>query len=94
MTTYDIRKNEQASQYETTVDGITAYAAYELEDPERIVFTHTIVPEELSGRGIANQLVKHGLDEARSRGLTVVPQCSFVAAFIKRHPEYEDLLPK
>ncbi len=91
---YDIRNNEQTSQYETTVDGITAYAAYELEDPERIVFTHTIVPDELSGRGIANQLVKHGLDEARSRGLTVVPQCSFVAAFIKRHPEYEDLLAK
>lgn len=89
---YDIRNNEQASQYETTVDGVTAYAAYDLEDPERIVFTHTIVPEELSGRGIANSLVKHGLDDARNRGLTVVPQCSFVAAFIKRHPEYEDLL--
>jgi predicted GNAT family acetyltransferase len=91
---YDIRNNEQTSQYETTVDGETAYAAYDLEDPERIVFTHTIVPEALSGRGIANQLVKHGLDDARSRGLTVVPQCSFVAAFIKRHPEYEDLLAK
>ncbi|HYH05423.1 MAG TPA: GNAT family N-acetyltransferase [Thermoanaerobaculia bacterium] len=92
--TYDIRNNEQTSQFETTVDGVTAYAAYELEDPQRIVFTHTIVPEELSGRGIANSLVQHGLEHARSSGLTVVPQCSFVAAYIKRHPEYEDLLAK
>jgi uncharacterized protein len=91
MTTYDIRHNEQTSQFETTVDGITAFAAYDLEDPNRIVFTHTIVPEELSGRGIANQLVKTGLDHAREKKLTVVPQCSFVAAFIKRHPEYEEL---
>lgn len=91
MTTYDIRHNEKTSQFETTVDGITAYAAYELEDPNRIVFTHTIVPDELSGRGIANQLVKTGLEHARSKKLTVVPQCSFVAAFIKRHPEYEEL---
>lgn len=90
----DIRNNEQASQFETTVDGITAYAAYDLEEPDRIVFTHTIVPEELSGRGLANRLVKHGLEHARSRNLTVVPQCSFVAAFIKRHPEYEELVAK
>ena len=91
MTTYDIRHNEQTSQFETEVDGITAYAAYDLEDPNRIVFTHTIVPEELSGRGIANQLVKTALEHAREKKLTVVPQCSFVAAFIKRHPEYEEL---
>jgi predicted GNAT family acetyltransferase len=91
MATYDINHNEQASQFETTVDGVTAYAAYDLEDPNRIVFTHTIVPDELSGRGIANQLVKTGLEHAREKKLTVVPQCSFVAAFIKRHPEYEEL---
>lgn len=91
MATYDIKNNEQASQFETTVDGVTAYAAYDLEDPNRIVFTHTIVPDELSGRGIANELVKTGLEHAREKKLTVVPQCSFVAAFIKRHPEYEEL---
>ncbi|HYO77776.1 MAG TPA: GNAT family N-acetyltransferase [Thermoanaerobaculia bacterium] len=90
--TYDIRNNEQESQFETTVEGQVAFAAYDLEDPDRIVFTHTIVPDALSGRGIAGQLVKHGLDHAREKKLTVVPQCSYVAAFIKRHPEYEELL--
>ena len=88
----EIRHNEQQSQYETTVEGQLAYAAYDLEDPNRIVFTHTVVPDELSGRGIAGEIVKHALDDARAKKLTVVPQCSYVAAYIKRHKEYEDLL--
>lgn len=91
MTTYDIRHNEAASQFETDVEGQTAYAAYDLEGSNRIVFTHTIVPDELSGRGIAGQLVKTALEHAREKKLTVVPQCAYVAAYIKRHPEYEDL---
>lgn len=92
--TYEIRHNEQESQYETSIDGHTALTAYDLEETGRIVFTHTVVPEQLSGRGLANAIVKHALDDARRRNLTVVPQCSFVAAFIKRHPEYEDLLQR
>jgi predicted GNAT family acetyltransferase len=90
--TLDIRNNEQESRFETTVDGSTAFVEYDLEDPQRIVFTHTIVPDELSGRGIAGEVVKFGLDHAREQKLTVVPQCSYVAAWIKRHPEYGDLL--
>jgi len=89
---YDIRNNEEESQFETTVDGHTALAAYDLEDPNRIVFTHTEVPEALSGRGLAGAIVKYGLDYAREKNLTVVPQCSYVAAFVKRHSEYADLL--
>ena len=92
--TYDMRHNEQQSQYETTVDGKLAYASYDLEEPNTIVFTHTIVPDEISGRGVAGELVKHALDDARSRGLTVKPQCSYVAKYIERHPEYQDLLKK
>lgn len=91
MTTYDIRHNEAETQFETSVDGQTAFASYDLEEPNRIVFTHTIVPDELSGRGVASQLVKHALDHAREKKLTVVPQCAFVAAYLKRHPEYSDL---
>jgi len=89
---HDITRNEQTSQYETTIDGQVAYVAYDLEDPDRIVFTHTIVPDALAGRGIAGEVVKHALADARARNLKVVPQCSYVAAYIKRHPEYEDLL--
>lgn len=90
--TLDIRNNEEESQFETTVEGHVAVAAYDLEEPNRIVFTHTNVPEALAGRGIAGEIVKFGLDHARDKKLTVVPQCSYVAAYIKRHPEYQDLL--
>ena len=89
---YDVRHNEEKSQFETTVDGKVAVAAYDLEDPNRIVFTHTDVPDALAGRGIAGEIVKFGLDYARKQKLTVVPQCSYVEAYIKRHPEYQDLL--
>jgi uncharacterized protein len=90
--TYDIRNNEATSQFETEVDGQVAYAAYDLEEPDRIVFTHTIVPDALAGRGIAAQLVQHGLKHAREKKLKVVPQCSYVATYIERHSEYQDLL--
>jgi predicted GNAT family acetyltransferase len=90
--TLDIRNNEKQSQFETTVDGHVALAAYDLEDPNRIVFTHTDVPEALAGRGIAGEIVKFGLDHAREKKLTVVPQCSYVASYVKRHPEYQDLV--
>lgn len=92
--TFDIRNNEQESRFETTVDGSVAFAEYDLEEPNRIVLTHTIVPDELSGRGVAGEIVKFALDHAREQGLTVVPQCSYAAAWIKRHPEYGDLLAK
>jgi predicted GNAT family acetyltransferase len=90
--TYDVRNNEQESQFETTVDGHRAIAAYDLEEPNRIVFTHTEVPEALAGRGIAGEIVKYALDYARDHKLTVVPQCAYVAAYVKRHSEYQDLL--
>jgi len=88
----DIRNNAEQSRFETNVDGHTAYAAYDLEDPSRIVFTHTTVPKELGGRGIAGEIVKFGLEHARKEGLKVVPQCSYVATYIEKNPEYRDLV--
>jgi uncharacterized protein len=87
----EITNNAAASRYETVVDGITAYAAYTVAD-DVVTFTHTIVPEELGGRGIASRLIRHALDDVRSRGLKVVPRCPFVAAYIEKHPEYRDLV--
>jgi uncharacterized protein len=57
-----------------------------------MVFTHTLVPPELRGRGIAEHLVRAALAEARTQGRQVVPACSYVAKFIERHAEYRDLL--
>lgn len=89
--TYDIRNNEQQSRYETTIDGKTAFSAYN-RDGDTITFTHTEVPPELEGKGIAGAIVKYALDDARSNKLGVVPACSYVASYVRRHAEYEDLL--
>jgi hypothetical protein len=78
-------------RFEVEEEGATAILTYELRDGI-IVFTHTIVPEEVKGRGIGGRLAEAGLGYAREQGLKVVPQCSFVRAYIERHPEYADLL--
>jgi predicted GNAT family acetyltransferase len=59
---------------------------------DTIVFTHTIVPKAIEGRGVASKLIRAALDSARDQGLKVVAQCPFVAAYMQRHPETRDLL--
>ena len=86
-----IRDNAERHWFEVVVDGHLARADYVI-DGDVITFTHTIVPPALEGRGIASRLIRHGLSEARDRRLRVVPQCPFVAAYIRKHPEWADLL--
>lgn len=67
------------------------FAAYR-EEPGRIVFTHTVVEPAFEGRGLGSRLAASALDDARRRGLPVVPLCEFIAGYIERHPEYADLV--
>jgi predicted GNAT family acetyltransferase len=85
-----VENNRQAHRFEVTADGAQATAEYELE-PGTIIFTHTKVPPQLSGRGIANRLAETGLAFARQEKLRVVPRCPFIASYIERHPEYAEL---
>ena len=87
----EVRNNEAAHRYELEVDGKLAVAEYRLR-PGRISFTHTEVPDALEGRGIGTRLVKAALDDARAKGLKVVPICPFVKHYIETHPEERDLL--
>ena len=89
--TDQIIDNRARNRYELTVDGVTAHVDY-ARAPGVITFIHTIVPEQLGGRGIASQLAQHVLDEARKAGEKVIPQCPFIAAYLKRHKEYQDLV--
>ena len=88
---YPVTNNEAENRYELHVDDQVALAEY-MRANERIVFTHTEVPRELEGEGIASRIIEHALDEAREQGLVVVPLCPFVASYIRRHPEYRDLV--
>ena len=87
----EVTDNTDASRYELVVDGHKAVAAYTLTDGV-ITFTHTVVPKEIGGRGVASRLIGAALADVRSRGLRVVPQCRFVAAYIDKHPAERDLL--
>jgi predicted GNAT family acetyltransferase len=87
----NVTHNEAEHRYEATVDGLLSVCEYEIVD-DKIAFTHTLVPPALRGRGIAEQLVRKGLADARASGRKVVPACSYVDVFIKRHAEYKDLL--
>jgi len=87
----DVRHHPASNRFEAELENRTCVLEYQRESG-RIVFTHTYVPPELRGRGIAEKLVQAGLALARAEQLRVVPACSYVAAYIKRHTEYEDLL--
>lgn len=86
-----IQHNEAAHRFEWTEDGHLCVLDYEL-DGATAVFYHTGVPAPVGGRGIAADLVRTGLDTARANGWSVKPVCSYVEAYVQRHPEYRDLL--
>jgi hypothetical protein len=87
----EVTHDEERRRFELEEDGATGFLTYTRRDGA-IVFTHTIVPPELEGRGIGGRIVRTGLEFARGEGLKVVPQCSFVQAYIERHPEFGDLV--
>jgi hypothetical protein len=86
----DIRHNANAQRFEIALDGHVAELTYRI-DGYRIIFTHTAVPTTFQGRGIAGALVKAGLEYAQEQKLKVIPICSFVADYLKRHPQYKSL---
>jgi len=86
-------ENEQAHRFEArTPDGEVAGFLSYLSRPGHLVLVHTQVAEEYDGQGIGSALVRQALDRIRERGLTMVPQCPFVAGYLRRHPGYDDLV--
>jgi predicted GNAT family acetyltransferase len=87
-----IRDDRDGGRYVAEIEGtIVASAFYKVRD-STWVFVHTEVDEEHSGEGIGSALAGLALDDVRSQGGRVVPICPFVAAYIRRHPEYQDLV--
>jgi len=83
--------NTARSRYEWPVEGRTAFVDYRRSDGV-LALTHAEVPRELEGRGVGSAMVRAVLEAARANGEKVRPLCSFVAAYMRRHLEFQDLL--
>lgn len=86
-----VRDNKAQQRFELDVDGQIAFANYRLT-PQAVIITHTETPRALRGRGIASELVKGALEKIRADGLKVVAGCGFVVDYLRKHPEYRDLV--
>jgi predicted GNAT family acetyltransferase len=83
--------NEKAHRFEATVDGLRAFLTYR-PFSGKIIFDHTEVPPPLERKGLAAKLTRTALDFARANHLQVVPLCSYVARYIRHHPETQELV--
>ena len=86
-----IEHRPELSRFEYASGGDLAVCDY-LREGSVWTLTHTFVPETLRGGGVAAALVKTALDHIRAENGRVVPACSYVAAYIQRHPGYASLL--
>jgi len=85
----EVTHNAAQQRYELPVEHGLAIAVYRQQGDAR-VFTHTEVPPEDEGKGIGARVVKAALEDTRQHGFKIVPACSFVVAYVRRHPEYDD----
>lgn len=88
---YVIMHNENIGRFEILESSQTAYLQYLVEGGVMNMY-HTYVPPQLEGRGVGASLAKFALEYARSHNLKVQPSCSFIAVYIKRHKEFEELV--
>lgn len=86
-----IRHDETGRRFVADLGDATAELTYLVRDATTVIFNHTYVPPSGRGSGVAAALATRALEWARASGFGVVPVCSYVAAFLQRHPEYEDL---
>jgi hypothetical protein len=89
-----VHDNPDERRYEAVVDGeLAGFTAYRTQ-PGLIAFVHTEVKDAFERHGIASILIREALDDARRRGLEVLPFCPFVNSFIAEHREFVDLVPR
>ena len=85
------RDNPAQSRFELDVDGTTAFVVYR-KTPDTITLVHTVVPPEIGCRGVGSKLARATLDAVRAQNIKLVVKCEFIQGFMKKHPEYDDLL--
>jgi predicted GNAT family acetyltransferase len=87
----EVIHNSEEHRFELTLDGHLAVLDYIMMD-NIMIFTHTGVPPEIEGGNVGVKLAQTGLEYARKNGLGVRSKCWFVSKYLRRHPEYQDLV--
>jgi len=89
-----VADSAEGERYEIRVNGeLAGFLQYRLR-PGLIELVHTEIDEEFEGRGLGSRLISFALDDARERGLAVLPFCPFVNDYMQRHRQYADLVPE
>lgn len=88
----EVRKNQDASRFELLVDDQVIGIADYVTEGDTVIFPHTEITASERGKGYGAVLVRHALDDARRSGASVVPECWYVADFIRDNPGYANLL--
>jgi hypothetical protein len=88
----DIRHDPQSRKYYAIVDGQEAVLQYSEAGPQTLNYWRTFVPVPLRGKGIADEIVRHALEDALEKGLKIVPSCWFVDVYIQRHTRFQGLV--
>jgi predicted GNAT family acetyltransferase len=87
-----VEHNTARHRFEVVAASGVAELTYRWRDPKTLILVHTGVPKSMQGHGIAGALAKAALDYARAGSIRVVPECPYVQVYLKRHPEYSDLV--
>jgi hypothetical protein len=92
MSELGVVDNPRESRFELDVDGFKALACYRPAGGDRIVLTHTEVPEQLAGRGVGSKLARGVFETLRDTHRKAALECSFMAAYAAKHPELQDVV--
>lgn len=90
----EVADHPDKERYEIRVSGELAGFAQYRQRPGGLAFVHTEIDDRFEGQGLGSRLVSFALDDARARGVAVLPFCPFVRSYIERHSEYLDLVPE
>ncbi|OAD92219.1 acetyltransferase [Aequorivita soesokkakensis] len=86
-----IKENKEKKRFEAEVENKLALIEY-IRAEDKMYLTHTEVPSELEGKGIASSMAKQVLQQIKDENLKLVPLCPFIASYVKRHPEWKEIL--
>ena len=88
----EVRDNPSDHRYEVFVDGgLAGFSLYRTE-PDLVIFFHTEIDPDYEGHGVGSALAREALSDVRRQGKHVIPQCPFIAGYIRRHDEFVDLV--